>query len=892
MHCPPCKHAVVCALALAALAAPPVQAQEIGTLPTVEVTGSRIKRTDLETPLPVQVITSAEIRRSGATSTAELLSGVAAAGSGGTQDLYDGGFTAGAATLSLRGLGSQGTLLLLDGRRLGTAPYASPNSGQSQLYNLNVIPLSAIERIEVLKSGASAIYGSDAVAGVVNIILRKHYRSAEAGVSYAAAGDGAFGTHDVHGAFAFGDPAQGGYRGFIGVDHSRRDRTALSDSHGVDEAGLTRIFGRNTASSSLSWPGNYFRESQPHSGNFTRFAGADARCPAQLLRTDGRCGYNPDQALDAVGAQDSNTLSGMIDLPAGHTGSLFTGFGLSRVTSRYIGSPAAVDENGSVWFAQDGRRERFRFILPPGHPDNPFTAPVALRYRFADLGPRSSEVNIESGYLLLGARGKRAGWEWESALLRTWTQRERIDRGGLYFPALTTAIAGQTYRPYGSNSAQTLAAISPAARETGVSSGTGWDLQGTRELRRLAGGPLTLAAGIEARHESLEVTPDARVVAGDFVGQGASQASASRNLGALYAELSAPFARGVESQLALRADHYSDFGSSVTPQLALKWKPSDTVALRASYAAGFRAPALASIGGANTQVFDSGLSDPLRCGRPHTAPADCSFTGSALLRSNPDLQPETSASQTIGLVLSPTRNFDLTADFYRIVRRNEVDTFSTQYVLDHAADFPGAVLRDPNPATWLPGVPNSGPVQSTVKQFLNLGESVVHSIDADAELRTALGAWGRLRTRLRGSYLIRFEHRIHPGSPVIESQGGIGPYGALPRFRGSLENNWTYRHFSAQLRVNYVSGWRVADSSCSNPAYLAAVPDCRVRPWTTIDLMLRYRGIRHLELGFGIRNILDKSAPLDPGHVTSGFDPAFHNPYGRYFSLWLNYAFT
>ena len=139
----------------------------------------------------------------------ELLGGIPSSSSENVQDLsYGNGFSVGASTISLRGLGSQATLVLVNGRRIVASPYADPNIGQSQLFNLNAIPLSAIERIEVLKSGASAIYGSDAMAGVVNIVLRKDYRGVEAGMNYRTNHEGEFGNRDTYGTLTFGNPAK------------------------------------------------------------------------------------------------------------------------------------------------------------------------------------------------------------------------------------------------------------------------------------------------------------------------------------------------------------------------------------------------------------------------------------------------------------------------------------------------------------------------------------------------------------------------------------------------------------------------------------------------------------------------------------------------------------
>ena len=873
----------------------PIGAQELKSYETVEIVGTRIKRTDRETPTPTQVITAEEIRHSGAVSLGELLGGIPSSSSGNVQDLTLGsGLASGASTISLRGLGSQATLVLVNGRRIAASPYADPNYGQSQLFNLNAIPLSAIERVEVLKGGASAIYGSDAVAGVVNIVLRKDYRGMEAGMRYNRNHEDEFGNRDTYGTVVFGSPAgneKTGYTGSLSFSDSWRKATRLVNTHNVAEADLTQLFSRNTAeASTLSYPGNYFRERLPGSGTFTTFAGRDARCPASLVLVDGLCGYNRYEAINLVDAQHGNTLSGNINFDVNRNLSLFSEFELSRVTSTYVRPPKGVSEIGSIWFAQDGRRNLFRFILPAGHPDNPLNVPVALRYRFHDLGPATIEVANDTARLLVGAKGSGAGWEWESAFSHMRINRDKDDKGQLYFPALVNAIDTQAYRPFGNNAPQTLASISPSIRETGRTTSTSWDLKGSRELINLKGGPLTLVTGVEARKEELAVNPDPRTVNGDIIDVGSTQASGSRRIHSLFAELSAPLAKRVETLMALRYDHYSDYGNSTTPQLGIKWKPVDSLALRATYAEGFHAPSLSTVGRSNVQSFASDLFDPLRCGSPTGTPEDCSFTGSSLLRANPDLKPERSNSQTFGLVFSPNDKISLTIDFYRINRNNEITHLDSQFVINHEAQFPGAVIRDPNPATWIPGIPNSGPIQGTILEFVNLGRTATRGVDMEATLRHSLGAWGKLTTQFNGSYLIEYKYKLRDDAPYIEYAGGAD----LPRFKGSVAATWAYGKYSVTGRINHVSGWRYGDSAnacyTSYQEYLEKY-GCRIKPWTTVDLSVRYTGVKNLDVGFGVRNLQNKSAPLDPGNIELGYNPNFHNPYGRYFNIWVNYTF-
>jgi iron complex outermembrane receptor protein len=877
-------------------------AADAKTMPPVDVVGTRIKRTDWETAAPVQVLTREDIRTSGATSTRDLLNSLSSAGAGGLEDLTRGsGFSPGAATVSLHGLGSNATLVLINGRRFAPLPTVDPNGGVATLYNLNTIPLAAIERVEVLKGGASAIYGSDAIGGVVNIVLREDYRGAEAGVAYSFDQHGQFGDRRIDATIGFGAEREDGtprYSGLLVLSNTKRDGVRLQDTRAIHTSELERLFDRNRSlRSTQSYPPNYFTESAPGNGDFSNFFARDARCPPGSVAPDGKCTYDQLPDLLTVGPQKGNSLWSRFTIPVTNQFSLFSEFGISQVNSTYTNPPTAVAQSGAFWYTPSAQPRTFLFVLPPGHPDNPATVPVALSYRFADLGPRLYETSNQTVRLLLGAKGAHAGWEWESALTYYRVAMDQRRRGALYEPALVDAINTQAYRPFGNNSPGTLAAISPEVTDAGRSTLASWDLKGTRKLTDLAGGPMVLAAGTEARQEVLQLSPDPRKQTGEIVGLSATSADARRHVESLFAELSVPFIKRVESQLALRFDRYSDYGRSTTPQFGIKWKPVDALALRASYAKGFRAPALSQIGNSSLQALVGGVSDPVRCGNPAASPDDCNAVIPVFLRATPGIKPEKSNNYTVGLVFAPNRDVDFTIDYYRFYRSNEIGQFGTPNVVANEAQMPGGVIRNPNPATWLPGVPNSGPIQAVVDHYVNLGYSRTSSVEAEANLRHSLGPWGSLKTQFTARYLLKYEFQYYDGDPVIQALGGEGPFGPLPRFKGSLATTWSYRNYALTGRLNHLSGWRYGNGDprspdCweTDPAYLASY-NCRIGPWTTVDLLAQYTGIKNLVLGISVRNVQNKAAPLTPNDRNTGLDTATHNPYGRYFTIWMNYKF-
>lgn len=869
-------------------ATPPVKTEKI------EVTGTNIKRVDAETASPITIITAEDIAKSGANNVAELLRNVPAASSGGLQD-FDGGtgFASGAQSASLRGLGSQATLVLVNGRRLAPAAYADPNAGQSVIYNLNSIPMSAIERIEILKDGASAIYGSEAMAGVINVILRKDFRGASATVSGSQNDRDNFKSYTASATLGFGDPAKDRYNALLNLEYSKRERTGIREVDDVNNAAYSVLVGRLTTLSSRAYPPNRLRENTPGSGVFNALASADPRCPANLL-IGGLCRYDQWNNLSAQSDSERKGVFGRLAYEVNSNLSAYAEFAYSSAVSEFIGSPFLADEFTTTWFSQNGTQFRYDgFILPVGHPDNPHPFRVLLRYRFVDFGTRLQTVTNDTTRVLAGLTGNTAGWDWDAAFLFNKSEREDRYNGFPVYSLLQAAQDNRTYRPFGNNDPALIASLVPFITDRGEAETSLIDIKGSREVFQTAAGPALMAAGVEYRREELSVTPDSRIVTGDFVGLGASQVNGARNVTSLYGELSVPLKRNVEMQLALRHDRYSDYGSSTTPKIGLKWGVSPNFALRGTYAGGFRAPSISQISQSNVQVFNT-ISDPVRCGQPGADAEDCTGrTIASLIRANPDLEPEESRGLTFGFVFSPSNNANLIVDLYEIRRESEVGRFTSQYIINRESQFPGAIIRDTNPARQIAGIPNSGPILSTIRQFRNLGETRTSGIDIDGTYRWSLGAAGRLSANLQATWLRSYKNSFTKDDPLIEYADAYGPAGELPKWKGNLTLNWDRGDWSAFTRVNHVKGWYYGDtaSGCGTAAFEALEPTCRIKPWTTTDIGVTWRGVKNLNVSGIVRNVDDKNAPFDPDNTSLGFNPSFHNPYGRHFTLSVNYRF-
>ncbi len=884
----------------------------------IEITGSNIKRVDAETASVIQVITKEDIQKSGVNTVAELVRAVPAISGGALNDYNAGnGFARSTQSASLRGLGSIGTLVLLNGRRIAPAPVADPNTGQGQAYNLNTIPLAAIERVEIQKDGGSAIYGSDAIAGVINFILKKDYQGGEVTVTSGSTTRNEFRNAAVSGTVGFGDLAKNRYNVLFSGEYFRREAVSFNDPNGVDNDGYARLANRNvlvSGSSQFAQIPNYYRESTLGNGVFNVAQPTDTRCPAnQRFAANAGCRYNNFNDIQLQGrVRRGGFLSrGTIEFSPSLQGVAELSF--TRSINNFVEAPQTLDgtSSGTIWFNRDGQRRRFLLSLPVGHPDNPYTVAVGLRYRFSDLGPTYNETTNDAYRSLFGLSGNFANWDWESAFLYSRTERKEVANGRLYYPALLDAVNNQTYRFGGSNSPDLIAKLNPYRTGTGSTDLTSLDLKTSRELFQLSGGALAVALGAEVRRESFNITSDPRQVAGDFVAIASTTVDSSRKVGALFAELNAPILKSVEVQAAVRFDHYNDYGNSTTPKFGIKWKPVSALALRGNYSEAFRAPSLTQVSSSRVQSFST-ITDPVRCPNgttplPGGDAQDCTGrTIASIFLPTTGLAPEKSKTYGGGFIFSPLSNLAFQADYWEIRRRDQIDRFGPQQVVNNefTPNFVGgSVQRNTNPASWLVGIPNSGPIETTVRRFLNLGETRVKGIDYEANAKFKMGD-GNLELNALATWIIRYDYQFEKGGPVYNGAGNFLLF-ETPKLRGNWGASYTESEFSVFFRYNFTGGWDYGDPSFnnannrSNPTcYLSATSTtlaylgrCRVKSWTTVDIGGSYTGLKNWTFSAVLRNVEDKRAPYDPNQTTLGFNPSFHNPLGQNLNLSATYRF-
>lgn len=955
-------------------------AQDSSGSTRIEVTGSLIKRTDRETPSVLQTITREDIQRSPYATLDDLMRTVSASDSGAISDGKASGFISGISTNSMRGFGSQSTLTLINGRRVAPVAAVDINFGRGTLVSVNTLPKGAIERIEILKDGASAMYGSDAIVGVVNYILRRDYQGGELSVSAGSNDQGAGRHQQFNGTFGFGDLDRRGINVYGGFDFYRRERVASAelldkgywDLNNVHRQlnGAQPRYSHDTVASN---PGNYYSVPQTFpatttvngirtTGNSisgplflggmpgcpdadTVGKGAPARYPSFASDTPsfpaGMCRLVSDNYLEALAEQEranaslrvtfalTPTLTGWADLMLSKTKTveddLPQTLTTALVTSR---NPVAT-----TWPTLSGVfRSQNAIILPVGHPDNPTNGKpnaqqVQLLYRFTDL-PNLTIQDLQSTRITAGLTGTWGDWDFDSALVTSRQENQRVRANRLRSSLLTQAIASGSYRFGGTNDAAARASVSSDAVVDGESTVTSLDLRASRSLFALPGGPAALAVGVEARREKMKSTPNQAFLDGDFIGLVANGTEGERSSYAAFAEIGLPLRKNLELQAALRHEKFSDFGNTTTGKLGFKWGllPS-TLVLRGTAATGFRAPSISQISNSFASSFhssqDERIFDPIRCdsSNPNApvsrAPApvtrDCNVLNfsavsgatpgnlATIISGNPSLKAETSRSATAGLLFSPNRELDIGLDYWYFERNDEIRAqrgidIMRAYIGNQAA-YAAQVIRDPNPASWLTGVANSGPILGLIRQYGNFLWSKTSGFDYDLVWRIPATDWGRFTLKIQGTRTWRFDRQIVADQPIERIVGTTA--NDVPRNKFSISLRHQRNAWDSFVRVNHTgslvrtgtTATCLASSSAAN-TYLRDNGWCGVTTQTYFDIGTNWAVTKNFSVSAAVINVFDKFGGTQDV-------PAIHNFYydnnsdvlGRRFNVTVNYKF-
>ena len=505
--------------------------------------------------------------------------------------------------------------------------------------DLSAIPFSAIERVEVLKDGASAVYGSDAIAGVINFIMRSDYRGAEVTGYYGAPTRGGGGEQwQGSASVGFGDLAKDRYNVFFTASYhedkalDQKDRNFSNSSYKPDigliaissntNPGLITTGGIGVVNNSSGVPVLAANPANPQCGHNTFFND-------DILGTG--CYFDPS-ATPGVQMIPNNKLTNVFGSGQFQINNDWTAYAqgmYSRQETHLVIQPGPVSGIFALNYGP-GKINSSQILLQPTSPFYPHQLaadagvdgePLDVRYRTFDNGFRDTTDTNQVWNITAGVKGSWANWDWDaSGFYNEGESRQRINGGYQDLSRLLPLLNSGRVNLFGPNSPEIVAEENATNFTgdviTGKSKLYGGRLVSSGEIWKLPAGPLALALGVEGHKETLDQNMADVLFSGNISGFGGDlkDTSAERTQYAGFAELNVPIVKTLEGNVAVRYDHYSDFGSTTNPKVSLRWQPTRTLLVRSSYGTGFLAPSLYQLSTPNFGgVTAPGLTDPLRC---------------------------------------------------------------------------------------------------------------------------------------------------------------------------------------------------------------------------------------------------------------------------------------
>ncbi|REL37389.1 TonB-dependent receptor plug domain-containing protein [Thalassotalea euphylliae] len=834
----------------------------------IQITGSHIKRTSMEGPSPITSLSSDDIQKTGVTDLISLFTKLPISGQGtfSTQANSSDDTANGGSSVSLRGLGADSTLILVNGRRVSVSPFAK--GIDTAFVDINNIPLSAIKRVDILKDGASATYGSDAVAGVINVVLRDDVDGVELSGKVGTTADG--GGDEQSFSLVFGNQTEKSSHTFI-LEYFDREEVLYADrdySRSANQAALTGDPLATDFRSSSGIPGTIALASDP-SNRLIDLFGNDI-CPVEDQDPENNlCRYDYAPHMTMIPDAERFSWNYMGKYEINDTVRAFAE--LNGQNSKSIVRGAGSPSFNELFMSGDNPNHPFADM-----PDHPFyQQDLTMRRRTVDIGNREKRVDSDYYRAILGLQGEVNDWSWELAY--SYIKSESTERGVDGFPnsrRIQEAIDGVQlddgttlyWNPFepSANSQESLDYIETTTVRVGKSTNRSIDFKISGPVLEMEHGDLLLALGAEYREESIADNPDDQFLRGDIFGTEATQANGSRDNTAIFGELAIPVLDTLEVQLAVRYEDYSDFGTTTDPKVSFLWAPSDDLSVRGSYGTAFRAPSLHQLGLGRTDESPN-LVDTQRCALIGDQDRACDpqeYT--AVFEGNPDLGPEESESYNFGVIYNVTDDLSFSIDYYNYDIEDIIDS-DTQFVMDNFGLDPNIVERRP---TSIPGDP--GEVIQVNDSFQNIGDLETSGLDIDIRYNLET-EYGQFRFGYIMNYVTKFED--FRGT----EEGGF----EQPEVRWTTSVDWLKDDFSATVAVNYIGEF---DQEASLNI------DKKVDSMTTVDATINYYGIEDTVLTLGATNLFNEEPPF-AYHDFMGFVVNVHNGQGRFAYAQATYKF-
>ena len=862
------------------------------SLQAVTVTGSSIKRSlENQQALPVSIYSVEEMKSQGVSSTEELVNHITASQSslGGAQAV--GSTTGGQATANLRGLGANKTLVLLDGRRLGFFPLGGANT-----IDLNSIPFAALDRVEVLRDGASAIYGTDAVGGVVNFITKKNYSGMDLSMeslSPTSAGGGQ--AKRMTFSAGKGNLDADGYNMWFSIDNrTQASLIALDRSFGasglIPSQGLAKTSG-------TTFPANFSYTKKgggTGSGNLTY---PNCAPPLSVSLGTGVCRFDYTAAIDLIPQTDNTNVNakGTFKLGGDHVLTLSAVASQNTNVSRVAPDPVTG------------------LTMPTSSPFYPSTYPgldtskglTGIGWRMVPAGGRETLAQANASRMVADLTGTIGDWDYQTGWYATRSAvSDSATNGYVNKSMIQKGITSGLLNPFGSNTADALSYIAAnkafGMLQTGVGSAIGIDARVNRELFAMDGGKAAISLGGELRQEKYNSdTNDNMVNSVPSAGLSPYHVDgANRNVTALTAELLMPVSKRLELQAAARYDQYSDFGKSLNPKLAFRYTASPSTILRGSASTGFRAPSLDELYGPQAATYTmNAYNDPLLCpGGKVTAAGvasrDCGQQTQALQGGNPGLQPEKSTSFSLGTAFKPSQDLLMTVDYWNIFLTNQISGFPEQTIFADPTTYANRITRcntlGAAQSAQYDGctvVPNSNAIAYINTLTANLGNVKTNGLDFSAAWASTIPDVGRLTVNYEGTLVLSYKYQRTIGGEYVENVGLYKDSSPIFRWRHYLSTSLNSGAQRYSLGLRYISGY--TDENVQTDVYN------EVKAYTVIDAGWGYTGIKNMNLGVVLKNVFNTSPPFTNQGATfqQGYDPRYTDPLGRALMAKLSYKF-
>jgi iron complex outermembrane recepter protein len=811
----------------------PAHAQTAQSSERIEITGSRVRRAEAEGALPVTVIERAELEASGQTTVAEYIRTISFNTAGNFRP-QSGSSAQGFSEVNLRGLGSRRTLVLVDGRRIAKSPIVG------DAVDMNSIPMAAVERIEILTDGASAIYGSDAIGGVVNVILRKSFEGVAVSV----------------GATRVSGPEDGGDRqeasAILGITGDK-GRVIMGASMTQRDIIFTRdAFGTRGIPGASAFSNNYFRTSGaiigPVPGGCTN---------ANFFISGGLCRYDFTRVAADEAELGTKSFFARGEFNITRDWTAFMTSSVNRVSSfgRYAPVPGFV-------LIQPGS------VAHPWHPAYPDTSlrdrvaeteTILLGHRFAAGGNRDTFTETNLYDTLLGVKGTFRGVDVEAGVRKSTSKYVETGRGYVIETLARQQIASGNYNIFdpASTPADVLSAFTATVGRDGLFDQTEKYAHATFDVFRLPGGTSRLFVGAEHRKEIYQDIYDSLSEGGVVLGSAGNSAGGDRKVTAYSAELVMPITRQLEGTLAVRRERYSDYGSDTSPKASLRFQPTRNLVLRGSVGEGFSAPTLPQLTQKPAFSADS-IVDERHCLSDGFTPAQCAarptFQINGLVISNPALTSEKAKQWSMGAAWDATPTLSVTADVWNTKLEDVIVNVSAQTIVNRDNN-PGGL---PIPAGLSITRDSTGRILEIVRGATNEGTLEQRGVDASILFAPRLGNYGSLRHKLTWSRVLRAK------SNGITFLGDFG----FPRNRAQLSNIWRFRAFDAAWNVNLIG--KHGDNFIGF-----------VGSYVTHDVQVGWvTPVKNLKLIVGAVNVTEKMPPLVTDSVRA-YNFELYDGYGR-----------